>query len=154
MDVIKGLRARGVKVSIGHTSTTLSTAQVHSINRYTQSINTLMILPTAQEAVRNGATMITHLFNAMPPFHHRNPGLVGLLAGTPAVPVPEAGNEGEEEGEVNGGEGGQMVGQMVGGPGAGDVKHVYFGIISDGIHCHPSSIRVAHQAHPVRQVTH
>jgi len=64
LDAIRGLKKRGFKVAIGHSAAT-----------YEQ----------AREAVNAGATMITHLFNAMEPLHHRNPGIFGLL-GTQSIP--------------------------------------------------------------------
>ena len=56
--IIKRIREKDVLVSLGH-----STAN----------------LKDGEEAVKNGASLITHLFNAMNAFHHRDPGLVGLL---------------------------------------------------------------------------
>ncbi|WVQ62208.1 uncharacterized protein L199_000347 [Kwoniella botswanensis] len=58
LEVIPELVVRGWKVSLGHTNA--STEQ-------------------ALQGVTNGATLLTHLFNAMPPLHHREPGLIGLL---------------------------------------------------------------------------
>lgn len=57
-DVIKELIKQNVKVSLGHS---------------------IANLKQGEDAVKAGATFITHLFNAMLPFHHRDPGLVGLL---------------------------------------------------------------------------
>jgi N-acetylglucosamine-6-phosphate deacetylase len=48
----------GIVVSIGHTDAT-----------YTE----------VRDAVRAGASGATHVFNAMPPFHHRKPGAVGAV---------------------------------------------------------------------------
>ena len=55
---IEGLTAAGVMVSIGHSRATIEEGAL---------------------ACQNGARKITHLFNAMSSFHHRDPGLLGLL---------------------------------------------------------------------------
>lgn len=57
LEVIDALTARGVIVSLGHSAA--SAAQ-------------------AAAAVDAGATWVTHLFNAMSPLHHREPGLSGV----------------------------------------------------------------------------
>ncbi|XP_050672692.1 N-acetylglucosamine-6-phosphate deacetylase isoform X2 [Leptidea sinapis] len=61
LSAIKSLSNMGIKVALGHTSASLA---------------------QSEEGVKNGANLITHLFNAMLPFHHRDPGLVGLLTST------------------------------------------------------------------------
>ena len=57
LDVIGSLVRRGVTVSIGHTGADTAAAQA---------------------AVDAGASWVTHLFNAMSPLHHREPGPVGV----------------------------------------------------------------------------
>nr|XP_002130591.1 N-acetylglucosamine-6-phosphate deacetylase-like [Ciona intestinalis] len=57
-EVIKMLSEKGIIVSLGHSVSNLE---------------------QAENAVNSGAKLITHLFNAMLPFHHRDPGIVGLL---------------------------------------------------------------------------
>jgi len=89
--LIPEIVSKGIVYSIGHTEATYEDASA---------------------AVANGATMITHLFNAMRPLHHRNPGVFGVLGIAESLPRP------------------------------------YFGIIADGIHLHPTSIKIAYASHP------
>ena len=89
--LIPEVTKRGIIFSVGHTEST-----------YEQ----------ATEAIHKGATMITHLFNAMRPLHHRNPGVFGVL------------------GE------------------SGEKMRPYYGVISDGIHLHPTTVKIAWNAHP------
>lgn len=91
VQLIPQLQSRGIIYSMGHSEATYEDASA---------------------AVAAGATMITHLFNAMRPLHHRNPGIFGVLGIAERLPRP------------------------------------YFGIISDGIHLHPTTIKIAYNAHP------
>lgn len=80
---IHQLTARGVIVAVGHTDATDD--QVRA-------------------AIRAGARVGTHLFNAMPPLHHREPGPIPRLLTDPSVVVE---------------------------------------LIADGVHVHPSVLRMA-----------
>jgi len=63
-EVIPYLRSLGITVSLGHSQATAA---------------------QAQHAFELGATMVTHAFNAMPPLHHREPGLLGVAITHPDV---------------------------------------------------------------------
>lgn len=89
--LIPSLTSRGIIFSMGHTEASYEDASL---------------------AVSRGCTMITHLFNAMRPLHHRNPGVFGVLGLAESQPRPS------------------------------------FGIIADGIHLHPTSVKIAFNAHP------
>lgn len=90
--VISEVKDCGIIFSVGHTEATFE---------------------EAGDAIQKGATMITHLFNAMRPLHHRNPGIFGVL------------------GKIEGSD-----------------RRPYFGIIADGIHLHPTTVKLAWNAHP------
>ena len=62
MAAIRELTSRRIMVSLGHSGADVA---------------------VAEQAVHAGARMATHLFNAMPPLHHRQPGLVGATLASP-----------------------------------------------------------------------
>ncbi|CAM1507569.1 Fc.00g072100.m01.CDS01 [Cosmosporella sp. VM-42] len=73
--------------------------------------------------IKAGSKMVTHLFNAMNQLHHREPGIFGLIASSKDRVFDE---------RID----------------LADDGRPYFGIIADGIHLHPASIRLAYEAHP------
>lgn len=91
-------RRRSVIVSLGHTDAT-----------YDDGLSALSC----------GATFITHLYNAMLPFHHRDPGLIGLIT-TPT----------------------SMLERI------GVTARPYYSLIVDGVHVHECAVRMAYSAHP------
>jgi N-acetylglucosamine-6-phosphate deacetylase len=89
---IRRLRERGVVVSLGHTEATYEEFAA---------------------GVDAGATMTTHLYNAMSPFRHRAPGVIGASLVDDRVTA---------------------------------------GLIADGIHSHPASLRLAVRAKSARRI--
>jgi N-acetylglucosamine-6-phosphate deacetylase len=63
-DFVRGLTARGIRVAIGHSEATAE---------------------DMLRAIAEGATGVTHLFNAMPPFTGRAPGIVGTALADPRL---------------------------------------------------------------------
>lgn len=63
-EVVRLARAHGVTVSLGHTNAAAAEAEA---------------------AISWGATGATHIFNAMPPLHHRHPGAAGAALARPEI---------------------------------------------------------------------
>lgn len=64
MEFIRAAADMGITVSVGHT---------------------VADYDTAMEAFRSGATHATHLYNGMPPLHHRAPAVIGAAFDSPGV---------------------------------------------------------------------
>ena len=71
-----------------------------------------------------GASHLTHLYNAMPPIHHRKPGVIGA--------------------------GSERDGTAVGRDDVAENRGVIAELICDGYHVHPSSVRMAFKLFPGR----
>lgn len=82
--------------------------------------HTMSDFETGRKAIESGASMMTHLFNAMPTVTARDVGVVGLISAT--------NNEIQKE-------------------------HIpYYGLVADGIHVHPSAIKLAYNANPDKAI--
>lgn len=183
LGTVAPLCERGVVFSIGHS-----------------------IAPTtvATTAVSRGARLITHLFNAMPQLHHRDPSIIGLLGSSKAgkgdligVPKPShaayaPGKSPTESGSNLGGksllkqisvvnlssatkieprpDGAEALQELLTPPqtplgrspmvapspsavegasyGVEPLERPFYGIIVDGIHSHPNSVKLAYTSHP------
>jgi N-acetylglucosamine-6-phosphate deacetylase len=108
--LIPALTARGIIFSVGHSEATYEEASA---------------------AVSAGATMITHLFNAMRPLHHRNPGIFGVLGVAEPLAAPSS-----------------AATETAATAAAPPKRRPYFGLIADGIHLHPATVKIAWHAHP------
>ena len=141
---------RGIVFSIGHSDATFEQAQA---------------------AVAAGATMVTHMFNAMRPFGHRDPNIFGLL-GQSSSPVnspssspqtsrpasilespkttrpgsPRTSRRSTPRSSLSiSSTAAQLSAPRLAEPETGKP---FFGLIADGIHLHSSSVQIAHAAHP------
>ena len=52
--------------------------------------NSIASTGLATAAMQSGARLITHLFNAMPQLHHRDPSIIGLLGASPHLSSPSS----------------------------------------------------------------
>ncbi|PSR77942.1 hypothetical protein PHLCEN_2v7642 [Hermanssonia centrifuga] len=163
---------RGVVFSIGHSiaSTDIATA-----------------------AAISGARLITHLFNAMPQLHHRDPSIIGLLGASPHLSSPQSPTSPVSatfplssgslsraasstslakralaaHGEGGGKATSEAFDELITPPQTpvlapidadfhlkkGQVAELaferpFYGLIVDGIHSHPNSVRLAYSAYP------
>lgn len=91
---VTALAQCGVVASIGHTSADII---------------------QADRALSHGASMVTHLFNAMSAFKQRSPGVVGLLGRTPQASMLSTATEGGGGGSVGTG---VLLNSTTGGPDA------------------------------------
>lgn len=116
MDTISALSKLGPTVSLGHSVLTYS---------------------GGCQAVKNGATMITHVYNAMKQPHHRESGLFGLLGANDHDLCEDPQPKRRPRSQLAAFDSSKKV-----------YSRPYYGIIVDGIHVHPSCVKIAYHSFP------
>lgn len=104
---VEALQQRGIVVGLGRTEASLD---------------------QCREAVRHGARLVSQMLRDMPPFHHRDPGPLGLL-------VEEAQAQAKSVGDAAG-------------DAAGGARAVYYTMTLDDAHTHPAALNLAQSTHP------
>ncbi|KIW91913.1 uncharacterized protein Z519_07883 [Cladophialophora bantiana CBS 173.52] len=141
MSLIPEFVGRGMVFSVGHSDATFE---------------------QAQSAMAAGASMVTHLFNAMRPFGHRDPGIFGLLGqSAPSTPVATpktsrpASPSGSPQGSPRSSRRSTPRSSLSISTSMSDLeeaaaryKQPYFGLIADGIHLSAQTLKIAYSAHP------
>ncbi|KAA8917090.1 hypothetical protein TRICI_000762 [Trichomonascus ciferrii] len=116
MESIPDLAKMGLTVSLGHSVLTYS---------------------GGCQAVKNGATMITHVYNAMKQPHHRESGLFGLLGANDHDLSEEPQPKRRPRSQLAAFDSSKKV-----------FERPYYGMIVDGIHVHPSCVKIAYHSFP------
>ncbi|KAK0486935.1 carbohydrate esterase family 9 protein [Armillaria luteobubalina] len=153
MHAVPELDKRGVIYSIGHRRVSIATSEI------------------ATAAVRKGARLITHLFNAMPQLHHRDPSIIGLLGASPHLASPFSPITAQPYTPIQAPApsplkltpvpGSEAFDDVVTPPQTPlfardkrslsdnkDFTRPFYELIVDGIHSHPNSVRLAYSAYP------
>jgi N-acetylglucosamine-6-phosphate deacetylase len=142
MSLIPSFIDHGIGFSVGHSDATFEQAQL---------------------AMAAGATMVTHLFNAMRPFGHRDPGIFGLLGQsapstptttTPRTSRPPSANpsptNSPRSSRRTSPRSSLSISTSISDLEYTTRKHTqpFFGLIADGIHLSPPTLKIAYSSHP------
>ncbi|CAK5270180.1 unnamed protein product [Mycena citricolor] len=145
MDAVEELTKRGIIFSMGHS---VASSEI------------------ATAAVMQGARLITHLFNAMPQLHHRDPSIIGLLGASPHLsslntdfappssPTATSALSGvtseafDYKPSTERAPTRPELHLEKGRVAAMAFERPFYDMIVDGIHSHPNSVRLAYTAYP------